>query len=228
MKIIGHRGAAGLELENTLSSLQKAKELGCDGVEFDVRITKDRRLVLCHDADLARVSHSGAKIADHTLKQLRQVTLHNGDTVPTLEEALRLLGGTLAMIEPKDDGCAVELLAAIDKFPDANIIVTTFEHKLGTELENQRPDLIVYLAEHFKPTEILRFIRHAKANGLTLNAWLLNPYTYWLIRHRGLNLMVYGVNSRFIGWFIRLLYPAVLLCTDHPERFIKNRRLNPN
>ena len=63
MKIIGHRGAAGLELENTLPSIRMAIELGVDGVEFDVRITADRQLVLCHDDNTSRMSNVDKKIA---------------------------------------------------------------------------------------------------------------------------------------------------------------------
>jgi glycerophosphoryl diester phosphodiesterase len=42
VKIIGHRGARGLAPENTLAAFAKAIELEVDGVEFDVRVTKDK------------------------------------------------------------------------------------------------------------------------------------------------------------------------------------------
>lgn len=224
MRIIGHRGASGLELENTAASLRRALELGVDGVEFDVRVTRDRRLVLCHDKDLSRVSESSAKIADLSLAELRKIPLDNGETICTLEEALEILKDTWALIEPKDGDVAAELLAAIDNAPGERITVTTFNHALGAELEELRPRLSVYLAEHFKPMEVLHFIRWAKADGLTLNAWLLNPLTYWTAHRRGLKLMVYTVNWPFRAWFIKRLYPDVALCTDHPERFIKRSR----
>ena len=56
MKIIGHRGAAGLALENTLPGIELARLLGVDAIEIDVRKTKDNQLILCHDADLKRVA----------------------------------------------------------------------------------------------------------------------------------------------------------------------------
>lgn len=56
MKIIGHRGAAGLALENTLESLRAGINAGAHSIEFDVRLTKDGEVVLCHDSDLKKIS----------------------------------------------------------------------------------------------------------------------------------------------------------------------------
>ncbi len=224
MKIIGHRGAAGLELENTLASLRKAKELGVDGIEFDVRITKDRQLVLCHDPDTDRVSNQNLKIRDSTFEELRQIRLNNGEVIPTLDEALDVLGTTWAIIEVKDSDCLAELLKALNRHPKSVITIASFDHEFATWLEEASPKLSVYLAEHTKPTEIIHFVRTAKANGIDLNAWVLNPLTYWLARRRGLEIMVYTINSRFIAGFIRFLYPHVATCTDHPERFLKWKR----
>ena len=57
---VGHKGAAALEPENTLRSLQRAVELGCDLVEFDVLDLHDGTLVLAHSDDLFEVSHGAA------------------------------------------------------------------------------------------------------------------------------------------------------------------------
>jgi glycerophosphoryl diester phosphodiesterase len=226
MRIIGHRGAAGLELENTIASLKKALEVGVSGVEFDIRLTADRQLVLCHDDDLSRVSNSSAKICELTLNDLKQVDLNNGERIPTLAEALAVTGSTWTIIEAKVMGCAKELLEVLDNFPDANVTVASFKHGLAAELEVLRPSLSVFLAEKTRPTEILRMIRHAKADGMDLNAWLLNPLTYWLARRRNLDIMVYTINNRFVASFINTLYPGVAICTDHPERFVKRSKMH--
>ncbi len=222
MRIIGHRGAAGLELENTLASLQRAKDLGVDGVEFDVRLTADRQLVLCHDGDLSRTATKSAKIEEMNLAELKQIPLKNGEPIPTLDEALDCLGQTLAVVEMKVSGCADELLAVLDKHPNTPVIIATFLHEFAAELEVKRHGLTVFLAEYTRPTEIIHFVRTAKADGIDLNAWVLNPLTYWLAKRRGLDIMVYTVNRRFIGWFIKKLYPDVAICTNHPERFVKS------
>lgn len=224
MRIIGHRGAAGLALENTRQSLGVAKKLELDGIEIDIRLTKDRKFVLCHDKDTERISPDNLTIRHHTLADLQQLRLNNDEAILSLDEALKQLAGEWVIIEAKDGGCADELLAVIDAFPRLKVTVASFNHELARELEQKRPDLSVYLAEHTKPTEIIRMIGNARANGMDLNAWLLNPLTYWLAKRRGYDIMVYTINSPFVARFIERFYPDVAIVTDYPNRFAPERR----
>ncbi len=111
-KIIGHRGAAALAPENTLGGFGKAKEAGAEWVEFDVRITRDSRLAVIHDADLERTTNGRGKVADHDMAALGALDAgswfaagggYAGEKVPSLEETLELLGdlGLGANIEVK-------------------------------------------------------------------------------------------------------------------------------
>jgi glycerophosphoryl diester phosphodiesterase len=88
---VGHRGAAALEPENTLRSLARAVELGCDLVEFDVLELADGTLVVAHSDDLLEVSHGAAsgRVRTKTLAALREVA----PELPTFDEALDLLAG---------------------------------------------------------------------------------------------------------------------------------------
>ncbi len=92
---IGHKGAAALEPENTLRSLSRAVELGCDLVEFDVLDLDDGTLVLAHSNDLFEVSHGAARgrVRSQTLDGLREVA----PELPTFDEALELLGSNGAV-----------------------------------------------------------------------------------------------------------------------------------
>jgi glycerophosphoryl diester phosphodiesterase len=58
--LLGHRGARYYAPENTLRAFDLALEHGCDGFEFDVRLTADRRCIICHDSSLAgrNIEHS--------------------------------------------------------------------------------------------------------------------------------------------------------------------------
>lgn len=221
MKIIGHRGAAGLALENTLESLKKAVELGVDAVEFDVRLTRDRKLVLCHDDNLSKVSLSHAKIDNLDLEELKRVKLKNGKAIPTLEEALGTVGSTQAIIEVKVEDCADELLEVIDKFPKANVAIASFKHKLAAQIKKLRPDLKVYLAGFIGPSETFKAAQRANADGLDLNAWALNIITYRLARRAGMEIMVYTINQPWVARFIHKFYPDVSIVTDFPDKFIQ-------
>jgi glycerophosphoryl diester phosphodiesterase len=56
--LLGHRGARRYAPENTIAAFDLAMKHGCDGFEFDVRLTADQRCVICHDPTL-----SGRKVA---------------------------------------------------------------------------------------------------------------------------------------------------------------------
>ena len=72
--------------ELTMAAYKAAIDDGADGFECDVRITKDKQLVLWHDADMQRVAGSSARIADLTLSEIK----HNYPEAITLEDLLIL------------------------------------------------------------------------------------------------------------------------------------------
>ena len=70
--IIGHRGAKGIAPENSLSGFKKAVELRIDGIELDVHLTKDRKLIVIHDMDLQRLAGLKIPIKQLTFKELKE------------------------------------------------------------------------------------------------------------------------------------------------------------
>ena len=132
VKVIGHRGAAGLEPENTLRSIGKAIELGVDQVEIDVRLTKDRRLVVIHDPTVGRTTNGQGYVKDFTFEELRRLDAGKGERIPSLEEVLSLTKGKIVLqIELKEEGTArpvVRLIESMDAEGDA--ILSSFIHGL--------------------------------------------------------------------------------------------------
>lgn len=67
--VITHRGFSSLEVENSFNAVSKGFESECvDGVEIDVRLTKDEELVLSHDASISGIG----KISDKTLEEIQE------------------------------------------------------------------------------------------------------------------------------------------------------------
>ncbi len=223
MKIIGHRGAAGHELENTLASLQHAAKLPVWAIEFDVRKTKDGKLVVFHDADLKRVSDRVEHINELTLTQLASVPLLTGSHIPSLAEALEVIGTKRALIELKDTDCSEELVKVLGNFPKANVIIASFKHAELASLRQNDPDIQLFALERTRPFDIIPEAKKLHLNGVGLNHWLLNPLTYWMCKRAGLQLYVYTVDIRFLAAFIGLFYPDIALCTNYPKRFLRKR-----
>ncbi len=85
---IGHRGAAGLEPENTLRSFCRAAAEGADAVELDLRLTRDGRLVVLHDPTVDRTTNGNGPVAGMTLDEIQRLDAGLGERIPTLEETL--------------------------------------------------------------------------------------------------------------------------------------------
>lgn len=221
--IIGHRGAAGSELENTLPSFQKAVELGVETVEFDVHVTSDGKFVVCHDENIFRVSGVHKRIRDISYAELRKITLRNGSRVPLLKEVLQLARENHldVIVEVKVRAGLEELCELLDTFQDLDMVVASFKHEAIATIRRLRPEYKLYLAESNHPIEVLQKARAIKAQGIDLNYKLLNPLTYWLAKRWNLEIMVYTVNNVFIQRCISFLYPGVAICTDYPQRFLR-------
>lgn len=224
MKIIGHRGAAGLALENTLSSIELAKLIGVNAIEFDIRLTKDNQIVLLHDSDLKRVSLDSRndKIRSLTLKQAQSITLiDERSKIPLLSDALKIVGKTPLIIEIKSKGCAQPLCELLDIFPEAKVKIASFNHSELIAVRDIKPQIKLLALDHTKPIDIIQTARNNNLDGFGLNFWLLNPLTYFMAKRAKLEMYVYTVNSKFIGRIIKFLYPKVAICSDFPERFVK-------
>lgn len=72
-KIIAHRGASILAPENTLPAFQLAYDVGADGIETDVQLTKDQVPVLIHDEGLKRTTNGYGYVKDYTYQELKQL-----------------------------------------------------------------------------------------------------------------------------------------------------------
>ncbi len=75
MLIYGHRGARGYAPENTLPSFSLAREMGVDGVELDVHLSKDGEVIVIHDATLNRTTNGDGAVSGLTLNELRRLDL---------------------------------------------------------------------------------------------------------------------------------------------------------
>jgi glycerophosphoryl diester phosphodiesterase len=71
--VFAHRGGGGLRPENTVAAFDRAAELAVDGVELDVRLSRDREVVVVHDADLDRTTDATGPVAARTAAELARV-----------------------------------------------------------------------------------------------------------------------------------------------------------
>ncbi|MBE6800253.1 MAG: glycerophosphodiester phosphodiesterase [Ruminococcaceae bacterium] len=95
--VIAHRGANIIAPQNTIEAFRMSMEIGCDGFETDIHLTKDGIPVICHNFTIDETSNGTGAIKDMTLEELRQLDFgsykgaeYEGVKIPTLDEFLEL------------------------------------------------------------------------------------------------------------------------------------------
>lgn len=80
VKMTAHRGASGLETENTAAAFIAAGQRSYFGIETDIHKTKDGHFICCHDSNIERVSGQDAVIEEMTLGEIEAVCLYERGT----------------------------------------------------------------------------------------------------------------------------------------------------
>jgi glycerophosphoryl diester phosphodiesterase len=105
--VVAHRGAWGKHPQNSLAAFEHAISLGCEMVEFDVRRTRDGRLVLLHDERIR-----GSRVGELDYAEL-SMRVRRG-RAPLLEEALEVIAGRIdADVELKEEGYVDTVVATL-------------------------------------------------------------------------------------------------------------------
>ena len=129
-KVWAHRGASGYAPENTLDAFQKAVEMGADGIELDVQMTKDGELVVIHDETIDRVSNGKGWVKDYTYEELKKFNFnkthleYTKEEIPTLEQVYLL-------IKPTNLTINVEIKTGIVFYPGIEGRVLELTERLG-------------------------------------------------------------------------------------------------
>lgn len=218
---IGHAGAAAHAPPNTLESLALALDLGVDMVEFDVLACTDA-LVLLHDDDLSHFPGGQGLASEHSLEELGTLDLGGGQRIPSLAEALDLIGGRALMnVDLKAAGYEAEVLGHLGEagvmadvlisslLPDslrllrqlAPAVQTGFSYPEDRGNASARPHLqpavtlAVKLIRYVLPYRLLGMMAHAQANAAMLYHRVVSPATVDRVHQAGGRVSVWTVDD---------------------------------
>lgn len=220
VEIIAHRGASHDAPENTLAAVKLGYEQGADGVEIDIHLTKDGKIVLMHDFDTARTGGGPKKkITDQTLDEIRKLNVGKwgaftnanfNEKAPTLAEVLKLVpAGKKLFIEIK---VGPEIIPALERElkmatqKPEQLVIITFNYETAKAARKTFPQLKTYwlvgwskdkvTGEFPKFDETLAKAKEAGVNGLDLNFnWPLDKAGVKRIRDAGLEWHVWTVDD---------------------------------
>lgn len=87
MLVLAHRGVRSRGVsENTLEAFEEGMRQGANGIEFDLRVSKDDELIVIHDATLHRVAGDAHRVKELTLQELQSLSLRHGEKIPSLAD----------------------------------------------------------------------------------------------------------------------------------------------
>ncbi|MEO1108581.1 MAG: glycerophosphodiester phosphodiesterase [Pseudomonadota bacterium] len=152
-EVIGHRGAAALRPENTMSSVLKAIEDGADWVEIDVQETADNQVIVAHDSDFMKLAQVDLKVWDATMEDVAEIDIgswfgpeYADQRTPTLREVLEAAKGKAkVIIELKYYGHDIDLenrvVALVEEFGMQDQIATmSLKYPAVQKMKSLRPD----------------------------------------------------------------------------------------
>ncbi|MGA2335550.1 MAG: glycerophosphodiester phosphodiesterase [Terriglobales bacterium] len=180
---LGHRGARASRqiAENTLASFELCLRHGCDGFEFDVRLSADGQAVICHDATVGAM-----KIEKTASKSL---------ALPTLEDVLGQFAQRAFLdIELKVAGLAPQTVAVLRKHPpQKGYVVSSFLPDVLTTIHDLDPAIpLGFLCE---TRHQLRCWREMPAEWVIPQFKLADGGLVELVRAAGKRIMVWTVNG---------------------------------
>jgi len=169
MKVIGHRGAAGLAPENTYAGFDLALEIGVDGIETDVQKTKDGKLVLFHDNFLNRTTNGTGVLQETSWQKLQQLDAgswfdseYAGEQIPLLIEVLkRYEARTYFDLEIKQIGIEYEVLNIVEQLKLLDrVTFTSQDLQTACHIKEKNPFAHVgYLTADFSEETLRRVVK---------------------------------------------------------------------
>lgn len=155
---IGHRGAAAYEPENTMLSFKKAIEIGVDMVEFDIRKTKDEKIVVIHDEKVNRTTNGKGLVKEYTFDQIRELDAGKGEKIPTPEEVIELTEGKCGLvIELKESDLEKEIIEIIkEKGVEERGIIVSFYPQFLQNVKSLYPVLKAGIVTRKVPEDYLK------------------------------------------------------------------------
>ena len=226
MLVIGHRGARGLAPENTLESLRAGLEAGADILEFDIRLTKDKVLVMVHDFHMYRTHKSLSIISQLTFNQLQERS--DSEPIVRLSDVLdEFFGVILLNIEIKSRGggrLAAELLKKnyIKKPSDWDCVMfSSFKANELTKIRRVSENVNLALLTHLNPFAFIPVHKQIELTAVGFHRLYANALVIEIAKQANLFTYVYTVNRPEAA---RMLTERGIdgIVTDRPDIILKD------
>lgn len=203
IKVIAHRGASALAThENTIDAFKIAIDIHADMVEFDIRETFDKQLVVIHDDNI-----DGILVNCLTYSSLNNHATKHGYTVPLLTEVLDYCKGKIALdIEIKEPGFEKRVIdMVLARYDYSEFTIKSFYDSIVKRIKTIDPSITTGLlvgkshndlAGRFNELFPYRRLKMCEADFVSPNYRLVTSLFVRQMNHLGIPIYVWTVDSK--------------------------------
>jgi len=231
--LIGHRGYPVRYPENTLASFEGAMQAGCDMIELDVTLTKDRKVVVIHDDTLDRTTDGSGSVLAQTFEELKRLDAgswfaprFSAERIPELAEVMELTAGRCMLnIEIKESAFEadypadavehqvvklVKTCGAMDR-----VIISSFEKRILQRIAAMdAPPAVAYISDHGANERVLEMLLAMKAFSWHPRFTVLTRAQVDMLHAAGLKVFPWTINARAEAEKLLALGVDGLICNE--------------
>ena len=241
VQIIGHRGSAAPFQENTLEAISYGILSGARMIEIDLRLSKDKEVILSHNENLSKITGINQNISEKTWEELSQLQIKKKKEIfrlARLKDVFKSVPDDIqfyleiktsrSLYRPGWDKILVDKVISLikkEKFKKKCLIMS-FEQDIASYVKKKYPSYSVGIILNSK-TKFNTLLKNTKIkfDCLALNYKLLTKRNLQIIRNSGIPLIVWTVNSKRL-WKKIVSYRPWGIVTDYPEKFSSSDRMS--
>ncbi|RKD76022.1 glycerophosphoryl diester phosphodiesterase [Sinobaca qinghaiensis] len=222
-----HRGVSIAKPENTMAAFKLAEEKGADGIELDVQLTRDNKVIVMHDLSINRTTNGRGTIRSKTwddLKKLDAGSWFGGtyEPIPLLEDVVSWLSGNTLLVNIELKGplkTMPDLIRAVKNIvepalPASRVIISSFHHPTVVSLHEEwkEPEKALLVSSGlYKP---LRYLQQAEVFSLHVKRQTISDKEMVELMEQGITVRVFTVNDeKALQRLINLQVDGIM--TDH-------------
>jgi glycerophosphoryl diester phosphodiesterase len=231
--LIGHRGYPALCPENTLASFERAMQAGCDMIELDVTLTRDRKVVVIHDDTLDRTTNGKGPVSGHALEEIKALDAGSWfdarfaeERVPELSEVIKLTAGRCMLnIEIKES--AFEAIYPVDAIEHQvvklvktsgamdRVIISSFDTRILERIAAMdAPPAVAYISDHGTDKSVLEMLLKMRAFSWHPRFKILTRAQVDMLHAAGLKVFPWTINTRKEAEKLLALGVDGLICNE--------------
>ncbi len=220
--IVAHRGASHIAHENTIKAFEIAIDEGADLLELDVRMTKDRLLIVHHDASIV---NSNKLLSSLSLEESILQARTAGYDLCSLEEVLTQFSQRIALdIEIKGAGLEHDVVDLVKRNADqlSSVLLKSFDSKVVNNLSLIAPDIRRGLIVDEESRLLSKGSEVSYTQSLCIECGAQFLAAHWSLIDRNYVLKMHDKGIPVLAWTVDNVAIARRLMTERVDGIITN------